>query len=573
MYVTGYIGIGKAEFNGGASNGSVTSAGSNDIFLAKYDADGNFLWVKGMGGSQADDARSVAVDKDGNAYITGGFKSIPAEFDRGGTGNGSISNTGSTKNSDIFLAKYDKDGNFLWVNKMGGTGNDNGYGVAIDGSGKVYVVGAFSGNAEFDPSGSGGMLASSGGYDIFLAKYDTNGDLIKAQGVGSSGADHGLGVAVDREDNVLITGYFASATLDFNSGGIIKNTNTSIDIFLAKYDSSGTALWAKSMGGAKQDHSQAIAVDGIGNVYITGTFESPDADFNREGNNGSVNNAGSYNVFLAKYDPQGNYLWAKSMGGSEYDWGLAVTVDNRMGGIYMAGYFSSPKVDFNPDGTGGILATEGGYDGFVVKFTCSDTSLSQLTVSTCERSYTLNDSVYTTDGIYAQHFRNIAGCDSTVSLELSFYRLEPSITTDSFILGVNGDYTTYQWLRNNEPIPGATERTYEVTENGNYRVIVTNEQGCVDTSAVYPITNYTGIEAMTTLARQINIYPNPATGDVIYIHAPVKVNAIITDIQGRTIREIKNAQSILLSNLAGGIYLFRITDEEGNLIKVAKVVK
>ncbi len=574
VYVTGNIGVGTAEFNPGGSGGSVTSAGSNDVFLAKYDAGGNFLWAKSMGGTGAEDARAVAIDHAGNVYVTGGFKSATADFNPGGTG-GSITLTGSTKNGDIFLAKYAKDGNFLWVNKMGGAGNNQGYGVAVDGTDNVYVTGAYSATAEFDPTGSGGTLTAVGGNDIFLAKYDAGGNLIRVQSIGGSAADHGMGVAIDRTDNVLLTGYFASATLDFNpggSGGVINNTGGSIDIFLAKYDSSGGYLWAKSMGGAKQDHSQAIAVDGVGNIYITGTFESLTADFNPGGSGGMVTNAGAYNIFVAKYDREGNHLWAKGMGGSGHDWGLGVTADGN-GNAYVSGYFSSATADFNPGGGGGTLATAGGYDGFVVKFACVDTSSSYLTVATCEVNYTFNDSIYTSDGLYTRQFRNTLGCDSTVTLDLSFYQLDPIITTDSFTLGVNGSYATYQWINNNVPIPGATGSTYTVTANGDYQVAVTNESGCADTSEVYPITNYTtGIETIAALAAQINIYPNP-TDNIVYIEAPGKVKVTITDIQGRAIGAIKDAGHLSLNELTEGIYLFHITDGEGRLIKVAKVVK
>jgi len=143
---------------------------------------------------------------------------------------------------------------------------------------------------------------------------------------------------------------------------------------------------------------------------------------------------------------------------------------------------------------------------------------------------------------------------------------------DGFILGVAGTYATYQWLKDGMLIPGATDSFYTVTANGDYQVVVTNGNGCLDTSGVYPVTNYTGIEDIHVLSSQIKVYPNPAT-DFLHIQSPVKINAAITDVAGKTIREIKNARNVSLKGLAEGIYLMQISDVNHHLIKVEKFIK
>ncbi len=578
VYVTGTFYSGTADFNPGGNGGILTNVGEFDVFLAKYDAGGSFLWAKSMGGSNDDYGYGVAVDGSGNVYVTGYSNSATADFNPGGSG-GILTNIGEF---DVFVAKYNSAGNFLWAKSMGGNSADQGFGIAVDGSGNVYVTGYFSSvTADFNPGGSGGMLSLAGmpSFDVFLAKYDAGGNFLWAKNMGGSSTDIGYGVAVDGKGNVCMTGRFNSATADFNPGGSGGTLLTvgGIDIFVARYDSGGNFLWAKSMGGSGIDIGSGIAMDNNGDAYVTGYFSSATADFNPGGSGGTLTNntnTGRSDVFLAKYGVGGSFLWAKSMGGSFNDIGYGVAVDPS-GNVYGSGYFSSNTADFNPGGSGGTLTnTTGDYDVFVVKFGCSDTTSSYLTVSlSCGDSYTLNDSVYTAGGIYTQVFPNVSGCDSTVILDLIIMPLDkPVINVANFMLGVTGTYATYQWLLNGEPIPGAEDSAYAVTSNGNYQVAVTNGKGCVDTSDGYLITNYTGIENSNVLVKQIHVYPNPAA-DMAYVQSPVQVNVTVTDMEGRAIREVKNAREISLKDLAEGIYLLRIIGKDDTLIKVVKLVK
>ncbi len=635
VYVTGYFLSDTVDFNPGGSGGMLISAGNADVFLAKYDAAGNYIWGKNMGGRGGDYGRGVAVDGSGNVYVTGRFLSDTADFNPGGNG-GAITNAGGY---DGFLAKYDTGGNYIWAKSIGGRRDDEGWAVTADGNGNLYVTGGFSATADFNPGGSGDTLMAVGGTDVFLARYDTGGNYLWAKSMGSNSTDRGQSLVVDTSGNVYVTGTFSS-TANFNSGGSGDTLKSAggLDIFVAKYDAGGNFFWAKSMGGKGADYGYGVVVDGSGNVYVTGVFYSDTADFNPGGSGGKLISAGDQDGFLARYDAGGNYLWAKNIGGSGRDWGYGIAMDGsdnvcvtgtfsgtadfnpggsggelmsaggqdvflarydtggsylwakNMGGIggdegwgvavdgsgnvYGTGRFSD-TADFNPGGSNGMLKTAGSADVFVVKFACSDTSSSYLTASLpCGESYTLNDSVYTATGTYTQIFPNISGCDSTVILDLTILPLDkPVITTDSFTLGTTGTYDTYQWLLNGEPIAGATDSTYTVTENGDYQVVVTNENGCSETSDVYTVTNYTGIEDIPALANQIRVYPNPAT-DIVHIYSPVKVNVALTDMAGKLIREVEaDSRSLSLEGLAEGVYLLRIADKDGLLIKTEKIIK
>ncbi|HEX6426137.1 MAG TPA: SBBP repeat-containing protein, partial [Niastella sp.] len=174
-YITGYFN-GAVDFDPGAGTQNLTSAGSNDIFLAKYDASGNYVWAKGMGGIGFEMGYSLAVDASGNSYITGQFTGT-VDFDPG-SGTQNLTTTG---NADIFLAKYDASGNYMWAQQIGATNNDIGYALAVDASGNSYITGYFNGTVDFDPGAGTQDLISTGNADIFLAKYDASGNYVWAK--------------------------------------------------------------------------------------------------------------------------------------------------------------------------------------------------------------------------------------------------------------------------------------------------------------------------------------------------------------------------------------------------------
>ncbi len=635
MYVTGYFGD-TTDFNPGGNGGLMIPVKGQDVFLAKYDAAGNFLWVKSMGGNSNDYGQGVALDGSGNVYVSGYYSSA-AYFNPSGD---SLKSIGG---ADVFLAKYDTAGTLIWAKTLGNTSGDLGYKVAVDRSGNVYLVGCFYKTAYFNGLGSGDTLTAVGtSQDAFVAKYDGTGRFLWANAISGSNSEYAYGVATDASGSVFVTGKF-NGTTNFNSdrSGDTLMTAGNYDGFLVKYDSAGRFLWVNAMAGSAGDLGQDVAVDGRGDVYVAGTFTKT-ANFNRDGNSDTlsagtgissdaflakydaagrflwVNGIGSSrsndigrgvavdasgNVYttgrfqdtvnfnrggsgrtliakgvggyLAKYDPAGGFLWVEGIGGigSSVDW-LGVVVDNR-GHIFTTGYFSGTITVDSVSGT--QLTPKGGIDMYIVKYGCSDTTSSYITTSVaCGASYTFNGSVYTGEGIYTQVFPNLLGCDSTVTLNLTFIPMDkPVISVDrdsTFTLRSAGIYATYQWLEDDAVIPGATDSSYTVKANGNYRVVVTNEFGCSDTSDVYEITNYTEIADVHALATQIRVYPNPAA-EVVYIQSPVQVDVMLTDIIGRTIGEKKNAHSISVKDLRGGIYLLQIRDQKGLLMRTVKMVK
>jgi len=303
------------------------------------------LWSKRFGGSYADTGYSVSVDSSGNVYITGYFSSSTIDF-----GGGALTNA-NAGDYDIFLARFDSNGNHLWSKSFGGSSSDYGTSVSVDSSGNVYITGEF-GSSTIDFGG--GALTNAGGWDIFLAKFDSNGNHKWSKRFGGSYADTGYSVSVDSSGNVYITGYFDSSTIDFG-GGALTNAGNS-DIFLAKFDSNGNHLWSKRFGGSSSDIGYSVSVDSSGNVYITGRFYSSTIDFG----GGALTNAGYSDIFLARFDSNGNHKWSKRFGGSSDDRGSSVSVDSS-GNVYITGYFDSSTIDFG----GGSL---NGLGTFLAKF-------------------------------------------------------------------------------------------------------------------------------------------------------------------------------------------------------------
>jgi hypothetical protein len=163
VYITGSF-VFTADFDPGAGVVDLTSTGSSDIFLAKYNSAGTYVWAKRFGSTGSDIGYGIVVNSTSDVYLTGVFNGT-VDFNTGGTA-ATLTSAGS---GDVFLARYDASGNYVWARRMGGTGDDLGYGIAIDGSSNLYLTGQFFNTADFDPGAGVANLTSAGSADIFLA--------------------------------------------------------------------------------------------------------------------------------------------------------------------------------------------------------------------------------------------------------------------------------------------------------------------------------------------------------------------------------------------------------------------
>jgi len=364
-YITGHF-YDTVDFNPGPGVDEHTSNGIENIFLSKFNSNGEFQWARTWGGTGYNDTGyGIAVDAGGNAYITGYFDGT-ADFDPG-PGVDEHTAKGLT---DIFLTKLDSNGEFQWARTWGGEDfyGDGGHGAAIDGSSCIYIAGSFGGTVDFDPGPGVDEHTSKGGGDIFLSKFDSNGEFLWARtwGGGNIFADFGNGVTIDGTGNAYVMGGFWG-NVDFDPGpGVDKHkSNGAMDLFLSKLDSNGEFQWARTWGGVNLDKGYGVAIDGSGNAYITGYFQST-VDFD-PGAGVDEHAANGYNdIFLSKVDSNGEFQWARTWGGVNDDQGGGVAIDGS-GNAYVTGTFFD-AIDFDPGPGVDEHAANGYNDIFLTKF-------------------------------------------------------------------------------------------------------------------------------------------------------------------------------------------------------------
>ncbi len=364
IYTTGLF-SGTVDFDPGPGTFNMTSTGfyGGDIFVSKLDSNGDFVWANSMGGVNGGaDVYSIVVDSSSNVLITGYFIGT-VDFDPDMVGTYNVTSAGVY---DIFISKLDSNGDFVWARSMGGTNNDMSRGITVDSNNNIYTTGDFQDTADFDPGVGNFNLISAGGSDIFVSKLDSNGEFVWAKSMGGgAGFDVGRDIAVDLIGNVYTTGDFYGAA-DFDSGvGTFSLISAgSSDIFVSKLDGNGDFVWAKSMSGMDDGEGSGIALDSSNNIYVTGSFKAT-VDFDPGAGTFNLTSAGLWDIFVSKLDGNGDFIWAKSIGGTDSDGIYGVAVDS-IGDVYTTGYFIS-TVDFDP-GVGTFnLISAGGSDIFIFK--------------------------------------------------------------------------------------------------------------------------------------------------------------------------------------------------------------
>ena len=344
--------------------------GPSSIFVSKLDASGNFVWAFQLGSpSNADYCGQVTVDASGNIYIVG-FYDQTVDFDpTAGVSNLSVTGGGT----DVFIAKYTSAGNYIWAGRIGG-GGAVGVSIAVDASQNIYATGRFSGTADMDPSPSAtstlaATSTSAAGYDMFVCKLDASCNFVWAKQFSGNGLESPLAITLDGSANVYLTGNF-NGTVDFDPSAATHTltANAGADAFICKLNTSGTFMWAHAFGSSTTDNDSGydVKVSSPGNVFITGVFYGT-TDFNPSPTATNVlSSAGSGDIFVSKFDSNGNFVWAKQMSGTNYDEGNSIAVDASEN-IYITGG-SYGVVDYDPSPASSYtLASAGDRDIFICK--------------------------------------------------------------------------------------------------------------------------------------------------------------------------------------------------------------
>lgn len=334
------------DFDLGPGDYPLRSVNTEDVYVAKYTPQGSLVWARGVDGSGTDASHGLAVTDSGDVVVTGSFQNT-ADFDPG-AGTYELTSAGA---DDIFVWKLDSGGDLVWARAMSGTSNEVGRSVAVMPDGGVVVTGEFAGTVDFDPGAGVNSLVNASGtsyQDVFVTRLDASGDFVWAKRIGGSRFDKGYDVAVGPDGSILTTGNFQS-TVDFDPGAgtfSLSTTGSSdYDTFVLKLTESGDFVWAKRWGGSGVEIGNAVAVGADGAVYTAGVFSNT-VDFDPGPGTFDVSVEGSRDAFASKLNSNGEFVWAKSWGGSGFllldDMSLAADES-----LYLTGSFPG-TVDFDP---------------------------------------------------------------------------------------------------------------------------------------------------------------------------------------------------------------------------------
>jgi hypothetical protein len=389
IYITGRF-ENIVDFDPGSGNASRTSNGGFDIFLAKYDANGNFQWVNTFGGALNDQGMDVTVDPvHANVIITGGYQSLNMDMDPGG-GTQIITNNGnaSFNTGNCYVAAYSASvGVYQWAFNIGGYGGATGNKVATDNAGNIYAGGTVSGDStDFDPGNGTSWIYNSASHSkVFLAKYNGSNSLLWVNGVGGNYGQTANSLAVDDAGSVYQGGYFNSDSMDIDPGSgtyYLHNYPGGVqDIYIAKFNAAdGSLNWAFAAGGPYSEVAQDLVLDHAGHFFITGNFGDT-VDFDPGPAAHNLTGVPGSEGYLAEYDTAGNYISAipfSSNTGFQFGIGVCMIPPDKVG---VTGFFSADSVDFDPGASIHNLYVNGGNttftDAFVAVYSYASTGIQE----------------------------------------------------------------------------------------------------------------------------------------------------------------------------------------------------
>jgi len=593
IYVAGYFNQ-TADLDPGVAVNSHTSKGASDAFVIKTDNSGNLLWAKTFGGSGIDYGNALAVDNDGNVYITGEFRDT-VDFDPGPA----TFQTIAAGASDVYVVKLNASGNFVWAKKMSGIASEYSHTINTDAAGNVFIAGYFEDTVDFDP-GAGNFLLTAASQDIYITKLDPSGNFLWTKQMGGPSVDVAFCIAIDNAGNVYATGSFEQ-TADFDPGAGTFNLVSAAytDMFITKLDPSGNFIWAKQIGGAGTEHGSCLALDTQNNLYITGAFNDTvdfdpgPATFNLYGNEGIIDD-----IFVLKLNAAGIFVWAKRIGGENEDSGSSLVIDTD-NNVYVTGSFQD-TVDFDPGVPAFPLLGYNEYsDIFVTRLDPSGNFrwAMQMGGKGIDAGYGIaldgNCNIFTTGSFagpnpYSDDLGDFDPGTATYTLmsagmnDIFISRLNPCTTPNMLISTSSptvcvGQSVTFTASGSSSCVwnTGATGSMLTVTPGitTTYTVSGPDGSGCVNRASItVTVDACTALQEETTSKIQVTVFPNPNTGKFT-VNVP---NAEIQNIQvfnslGSLVNRTLIKNQVDLGNEPEGVYMLSIKTSKGTMhIRVIK---
>ncbi len=563
------------NFNGTVNQETLTlvSAGLQDIFISKYDKNGQIVWLKAISGTATESAVNIVLSNDGNYFYVSGTTNGTTNFD----GN-LISSAGGL---DVFIAKYSVDGTLIWThNSVSGAGNQGNGNIMIDASGNIVQLGTFISVATFyggttlsdasgirqnflakyDPNGnllwakqiqddnvstfaktisvcsngyfiSGnyqgnllldvGTITSSGLNDGFLYKTDLNGNGIFLRKIEGNGDDIIWKHTSDNNDNQYLTGYFNSVRLKIDSTGVdtskrvLNNVGSGTnDLFVIKYNSSGILQWVRTAGTSGNDYSYNIDVTNT-DVILTGSFSGL-ISFD----NFSLTNLGASDAFVAECNSSGQFINAVKAAGKTDDYGKAIKYSSTGRNFVASGEFYSDTLTI---GQNIFVNSSSLRDAYIVRFGCFDSLNFQITPVSC------------IDGM------------GIPLVDDGAVTVTPSEGSDPY---------TYQWSN------GATTSTISNLGLGVFNVTVSGSNGCILTGSA--TVSYKPL-LQASITNIFNITCNGASTGSATVTASLGNSPY-------TYNWSNNATTATISNVVAGTYTVTVTDQCQNTVVCSAVI-
>jgi hypothetical protein len=348
---------------------------SPNLFITKYNADGSFGWTKTIGSTtQTTDGNTqvqgvgIATDSTGNIYVTGRFVGSNINFNTNGGFDLHSSNGTNSTAWGTFLTKFNNDGSYAWIRTFasGGSGSSS---IAVDQVGNSYIVGDFQGTVNFDATGGIDNHSSPNSEgSMFITKYHSDGSYAWTK---TTTDFIGAEITLGKKNDFYLTGNFGGSNVNFDTTGgtDLHSSNGSSDAFISKYTTDGVYGWTRTFGGTQGESGNSLTVDPNDNVYITGDFNSTNANFDGTGGTDLHSANGLFDIFVTRYNNDGTYGWTRTFGGVSpgyFNSGDGIIGDSNYN-IYVTGRFTGADVNFNTDGLD-KNTSNGKTDVFVTKY-------------------------------------------------------------------------------------------------------------------------------------------------------------------------------------------------------------
>lgn len=497
MYVTGCY-KSTATFD----NVNTTSNGLFDIFIAKYNSTGTLQWFKTAGGSGSDEALRIFVTDDGSVFVGGTIIGL-TQFD----GITVTVNGGAFAGEDLFLAKLNSSGTYQWIKTYGSADQDWIDDLSISGN-NIFLTGHYTGTF----TAPGGITLSPSGSSIakFFMKIDSDGNPVWAKNIG------GTAWISASSDKLYIAGLFTGTA---NFGSLTFVSSGPSDLYLGAYDFNGNQLWMKQFGGNGSENMRSICFDrASNNIYWAGCFQNSMT----LGSN-VLTSAGQYDIFVSKFDADGNNIWAKRAGGANFDFANAACVDAQ-GNMFVSGYCMETATFGNSN-----VISAGQGDAYIAK--------------------------YNSNGDF-QWVRSGGGSDQDNGMYLA-----AGSSGSIYLTGFFGSAATF----------------------GNLS-ISSNGAGDMFLLKIADVTSIISPRETVNSYRLNQNYPNPfnpSTKISFDINKPGFVKLTVMDVAGKEIAELVNASmntgsyevNFNAENLSGGVYFYKLETANGSDTKKMILVK